>query len=88
MRPSLDKWYPVGDLHFYNVVTTIIKEYRVSFLKEDISNLCLVIKDFTNIVPKVLRGYESISPPYKILIWDTSSRIISILIAWKWLVQL
>ena len=38
-----------------NVITTIIKECRVSFLKEDLSNLCLVNKDFTNIVPKVLR---------------------------------
>jgi hypothetical protein len=54
MRPSLDKWYQVGDLHLYNVITTIIKKCRVSFLKEDISNLCLVNKDFVNIVPKVL----------------------------------
>jgi hypothetical protein len=55
MRPSLDMWYQVGDLHLYNIITTIIKECRVSFLKEDISNLCLVNKDFVNIVPKVLR---------------------------------
>jgi hypothetical protein len=45
----------VGDLHLYNVITTIIKECRVIFLKEDLSNLCLVNKDFANIVPKVLR---------------------------------
>ncbi len=55
MRPSLDKWYQVGDLHLYNIITTIIKECRVSFSKEDISNLCLVNKDFANIVLKVLR---------------------------------
>ncbi len=55
MRPSLDKWCQVGDLHLYNVITTIIKECRVSFSKEDISNLCLVNKDFANIVLKVLR---------------------------------
>jgi hypothetical protein len=55
MRPSLDKWYQVGDLHLYNNITTIIKECRVSFLKEDISNFCLMNKDFVNIVPKVLR---------------------------------
>jgi hypothetical protein len=54
MRPSLDRWYQVGDLHLYNAITTIIKECRVSFLKEDLSNLCLVNKDFMNIVPKVL----------------------------------
>ncbi len=45
----------MGDLHLYNVITTIIKKCRVSFLKEDISNLCLVNKDFANIVPKVQR---------------------------------
>ncbi len=44
----------MGDLHLYNIITTIIKECRVSFLKEDISNLRLVNKDFANIVPKVL----------------------------------
>ncbi len=54
MRPSLDKWYRVGDLHLYNVITAIIKECRVSFLKEDLSNLCLVNKAFANIVLKVL----------------------------------
>jgi hypothetical protein len=54
MRPSLNKWYQVGDLHLYNVITTIIKECRVSFSSEDFSNLCLVNKDFVNIVPKVL----------------------------------
>jgi hypothetical protein len=55
MRPSLDKCYQVGDLHLYNVITTIIKECRVSFPKEDISNFCLVNKDFAKIVPEVLR---------------------------------
>ncbi len=54
MRPSLDKWYLVGDLHLYNVITIIIKECRVIFLIEDLSNLFLVNKDFANIVLKVL----------------------------------
>jgi hypothetical protein len=54
MRPSLDKWYRVVDLHLYNVITNIIKECRVSFSKEDISNLCLVNKDLVNIILKVL----------------------------------
>ncbi len=54
MRPGLNKWFWVGDLHLYNVITTIIKECRVIFLKEDLSNLCLVNKDFADIVPKVL----------------------------------
>ncbi len=58
MRPSLDKWYQVGDLHLYNIITNIIKECRVSFLKEDISNLRLMNKDFSNIVPKVFRWLQ------------------------------
>jgi hypothetical protein len=44
----------VGDLHLYNIITTIIKECS-SFSKEDLSNHCLVNKAFANIVPKVLR---------------------------------
>ncbi len=55
MRPSLDKWYRVGDLHLYNVITTIIKECRVTFSKEDLANLRLVNKDYGAIVPKVIR---------------------------------
>ena len=55
MRPSLNKWYPIGDLHLYNVITTIIKEGRVSFSKEDLSNLRLINKDYAAIIPKVIR---------------------------------
>ncbi len=55
MRPSLDNWYQVRDLHLYTVITTIIKECRVIFTKENPSNLCLVNKDFANIAPRVLR---------------------------------
>ena len=55
MRPSLDKWYRVGDLHLYNVITTIIKECRITFSKEDLANLRLVNKDYAAIVPKVIR---------------------------------
>jgi hypothetical protein len=40
-------------------INTIIKECRVSFLKEDLSNFCLVNKDFTNIVPKVLHWLQA-----------------------------
>jgi hypothetical protein len=54
MRPSLDKWSQVRDLHLYNIITNIIKECRVSFSSEYLSNLCLVNKNFTKIVPKRL----------------------------------
>ncbi len=81
MRPSFDKWYQVGDLQLYNVITTTIKECRVSVLSEDHSNLCLVNKDSASIVPKVLHWLRVASFPYKILVWDTRSKIISIFIA-------
>jgi hypothetical protein len=54
MRPSLDKWYHVGDLHLYNVINRIIKECRITFSREDLSNLRLVNKDNVAIVPKVI----------------------------------
>ena len=54
MRPSLDKWYRVGNLHLYNIITMIIKECRVTFSREDLSNLWLVNKDYAAIVPKVI----------------------------------
>ncbi len=65
MRPSLNKWYQVGDLHLYNVITTIIKECRVSFLKEDISNLCLVNKDLQTLSQKYSVGYKMCKFPGK-----------------------
>ncbi len=58
MRPRLNKWYRGGDLHLYNVITTLINECRVIFSKEDISNLCLVNKDFAKIVPEVLHWLQ------------------------------
>jgi hypothetical protein len=68
MRPSLDKWYQVGDLHLYNVLTTIIKECRVIFSKEDLSNLCLVNKNLAKIVLKVIRwlqvGFTPLQDPH------------------------
>ncbi len=88
MRPSRNKWYQVGDVHLYNIITTIIKECRVSFLNEDLSNLCFVNKDFAMIVTKVLHWLQVDFTPLQDLILDMSSRIISILIAWKWLARL
>ncbi len=54
MQPSLDKWYQVADVYLYNVITTVIKECRTAFSREDLANLRLVCRDFANIVPKVI----------------------------------
>jgi hypothetical protein len=53
MRPSFNKWYRVGDLHLYNVITTIIRECSVIFSK------------VVNIVPKVLRWLRVDITPYQ-----------------------
>jgi hypothetical protein len=55
MRPSLDKWYRVEELFLYHVITTVIRESRVSFSNQDLFNLRMVNKDFANIVPKTCR---------------------------------
>jgi hypothetical protein len=52
MRPRLNKWYQVGDLQSYTLITTIIKECRVGFSSENLSKLCLVKKDFAKHCPK------------------------------------
>ncbi len=54
MRPSLDKLYQVSNFYMHNDITTVIKEYRVTFSAEDLSNIQLISKDFANMVPKVL----------------------------------
>jgi hypothetical protein len=54
MQPSLDKWYRVADVYLYNVITTVIKECRTAFSREDLANLRLVCRDFANIFPKVI----------------------------------
>ncbi len=55
MRPSLDKWYRVKELFLNNVITTVIKESRVSLSDQDLFNLRMVNKDFANIVPETCR---------------------------------
>jgi hypothetical protein len=55
MRPSLNKWYRVEELFLYNVITTVIKESRVSLSDQDLFNFRMVNKDFANIVPKTCR---------------------------------
>ena len=68
MRPSIDKWYRVEDLHLYNVITTIIKECRTTLSDQDIFNLRLVNKEFASIIPKVCRwlrlDFTSLQEPH------------------------
>jgi hypothetical protein len=84
MRPSLNKWYQLGDLHLYchhyhhqGVKSQFLEGRHFQPLSGE-QGLC---KHCPKVSPLV-------STPYEILVWDMSSKIISILIAWKWLVQL
>jgi hypothetical protein len=42
MRLSLNKWYPVSNLHLHNVIITVIKELRVYVSTKDFSIIRLV----------------------------------------------
>jgi hypothetical protein len=42
----------------HNVIITVIKENRVPFSAEDLFNIQLVSKDFTNMLPKVLHWLQ------------------------------
>jgi hypothetical protein len=55
MRPSKDKFYQVDVLELHSVIATILKEFRVEFMAQDLHNLCLVCKDFASLVPKITR---------------------------------
>jgi hypothetical protein len=44
----------VSNFQLHNVIITVITEFRVYFLAEDYSNIWLMIKDFVNMVLKVL----------------------------------
>ncbi len=46
MRPSKDKFYQVDVLELHSVIATILKEFRVEIMVQDLDNLCLVCKDF------------------------------------------
>ncbi len=54
MRPSLNKWYQVSNLHLHSIIITVIKEFRVYFSIEDLSSFWLMSKDFANMIPKAL----------------------------------
>ena len=46
MKPSIKKYYRVEELTIYNVVTTVIKEFRDSFGPTDLLHLSCANKDF------------------------------------------
>ena len=58
MRPSRDKYYRVEELTIYNIITTVIKEYISSFSERDILNLSAINRDFSTMIPKVVRWLD------------------------------
>ena len=55
MRPSSDKYYRVKELTFYNVITTVLKEYYSSFSRRDLLNVAAINKDFLVMILNVAR---------------------------------
>ena len=55
MKASILKHYRVQELTIYNVITSVIKEFREDFTSTDLTNLCLVNKDFSKMIPSTIR---------------------------------
>jgi hypothetical protein len=55
MLPSIKKYYQVQELTLYNVITTVIKEYRSSFNSTDLHNLARINRDFSKMIPNTTR---------------------------------
>ena len=55
MRPSITKYYRVEELTIYNVITTVIKEFRDSFELADLVSLSCANKDFLTMITNTVR---------------------------------
>jgi hypothetical protein len=55
MSPSIKKYYRVQELSLYNVITTVIKEYRASFTSTDLQNLSSINRGFSRMIPNTIR---------------------------------
>jgi hypothetical protein len=54
MKPELDKSCRVADLKIYHIIAMVIKEHLLSFDARDLCLLCLVNRNFNDLVPKVI----------------------------------
>ena len=54
MKASIKKYYRAQELTIYNLITTVIKEFREDFNSTDLANLCLVNKDFSRMIPNTI----------------------------------
>ena len=54
MRPELTKQYRVADLDIYHVISTVVREHHISLMTRDLSNLRLINKDFSIMIPKIM----------------------------------
>ena len=55
MSPSIQKYYRVKELTLYNVITTVIKDYRASFTSKDLQNLSSIKREFSKMIPNKIR---------------------------------
>ena len=54
MSPSIRKYYRVQELTLYNIITTVIKEYRASLTATDVINLSQISRDFSVMIPNTI----------------------------------
>jgi hypothetical protein len=55
MKPSIKKYYRVEELTIYNVITTVIKEFRDSFNSADLISLSCTNTDFAIMIKNRIR---------------------------------
>jgi hypothetical protein len=75
MKPALEKWYRVSELLILNVLITVVKEHHL--LPCDIKKQCLLNKNFSTMIPKVLKwlriNFHSLQEPCYNYKWTTVS---------------
>jgi hypothetical protein len=58
MLPSIRKYYRFQELTLYNVITTVIKEYRDSLTATDVIHLSQINRDFSVMIPNTIRWLQ------------------------------
>ena len=65
MLPSIKKYYRFQELTLYNVITTVIKEYRASFTSKDLQYLSSINHDFSKMIPNTIRWLALDFTPFR-----------------------
>jgi len=58
MNPSIKKYFWVQELTLYNIITTVIKEFRDSFNTANLTNLSMIDKNFSTMIPSTMQWLQ------------------------------